>query len=82
MLLKRAMKGELPLFDFAQTVEEELTTGSAPEGQAATTRTRPRCSPPSNFKRMAVYGLKVAAETFGPELEKQPGGARRAGRTW
>jgi alkylation response protein AidB-like acyl-CoA dehydrogenase len=68
LLLKRAVKGDLPLFAVAQSVEEELTQGAVPRARredalAAEERTA-EC-----LKRMALYGLKVAAETFGTELE-------------
>ncbi len=69
LLLKRTVKGELPLLAVAQSVEEELIHGMLPaprrddalvaEEQAA------EC-----LKRMALYGLKVAAETFGTELDE------------
>ncbi len=70
MLLKRSMKGVLPLFDFAQTVSDELDHNALPKAsptgplaQAALTA--------SYLKRIAAWTLKVAAEVFGPELEKQ-----------
>ena len=70
MLLKRTMKGTLPLFEVAQAVDEDLTAGRLPkarvqdelaaEEQAAET-----------LKRLAIYTLKVAAETFGAEIEQR-----------
>jgi alkylation response protein AidB-like acyl-CoA dehydrogenase len=69
LLLKRAVKGELPLFAVAQSVEEELTQGTLPrarrEDDLAVEEQAAEC-----LKRMALYGLKVAAETFGTELEQ------------
>ncbi len=70
MLLKRSMKGALPMFDFAQTVSDELDNDALPKlsptgplAQAALTT--------AYLKRMAAWTLKIAAEAFGPELEKQ-----------
>jgi alkylation response protein AidB-like acyl-CoA dehydrogenase len=69
MLLKRAMKSGLPVFDFAQAIDQELSGHALP---------RPRGSDGLSdeahaaelLKRMAAWGLKVAAEAFGLELEK------------
>ncbi len=68
MLLKRAMKGQIPLFDFAGSVEQELDAKSltmAPGGALGQESRITEC-----IKRLAVYTLKVAAEAFGPEIEK------------
>jgi alkylation response protein AidB-like acyl-CoA dehydrogenase len=69
LLLKRAMKGELPMMAVAQSVEEELAQGMVPrarrEDALAEEERAAEC-----LKRMALYGLKVAAETFGLELEQ------------
>jgi alkylation response protein AidB-like acyl-CoA dehydrogenase len=69
LLLKRAVKGELPLFSLAQSVEEELIQGALPsarrEDALAAEEQAAEC-----LKRMALYGLKVAAETFGTDLER------------
>lgn len=69
LLLKRAVKGELPLLAVAQSVEEELTAGTLPrarrEDALAAEERGAEC-----LKRLALYGLKVAAETFGTELEQ------------
>jgi len=70
MLLKRTMKGTLPLFEVAQAVDEDLAAGRMPkarvqDGLAAEEQAA------ENLKRLAIYTLKVAAETFGPELEQR-----------
>jgi alkylation response protein AidB-like acyl-CoA dehydrogenase len=69
LLMKRTVKGELPLFAVAQSVEEELTQGTLPrarrEDALAAEEQAAEC-----LKRMALYGLKVAAETFGTDLEQ------------
>lgn len=69
MLLKRTMKGQLPLFDHAQTVADELAAGSLPKASRddALSHEEMVCE---RIKRMGVYALKVAAEAFGPELEQ------------
>ena len=70
MLLKRATKGTLPLFDFAQTVDDELSNNALPKEVPTGPLSRAALAA-AYLKRMAVYTLKVAAEAFGPELEKQ-----------
>jgi hypothetical protein len=69
LLLKRSVKSELPLLAVAQSVEQELTQGTLPrarrEDELAAEERAAEC-----LKRMALYGLKVAAETFGTELEQ------------
>jgi alkylation response protein AidB-like acyl-CoA dehydrogenase len=70
MLLKRTMKGELPVFDYAATVAEEIDakTLPKPKGQDALSA---EAHAAECLKRMALYALKIAAETFGLELDKQ-----------
>lgn len=69
LLLKRSVKSELPLLAVAQSVEDELTQGTLPrahrEDALAAEEQAAEC-----LKRLALYGLKVAAETFGTELEQ------------
>jgi alkylation response protein AidB-like acyl-CoA dehydrogenase len=69
LLLKRAVKGELPLFAVAQSVEEELTQGALPRARREDALATEEQAA-EFLKRMAIYGLKVAAETFGTELEQ------------
>jgi alkylation response protein AidB-like acyl-CoA dehydrogenase len=70
MLLKRTMKGELPVFDYAATVAEELDTKTLPKakGQDALSVETQMAE---YLKRMALFALKTAAEAFGLELDKQ-----------
>jgi hypothetical protein len=68
MLLKRTMKGELPLFDLAQSVEQELTARSLPAAKPGPLGAERLVG--EHLKRLAVYTLKIAAETHGPELDK------------
>ena len=70
LLLKRSLKGTLPLFDFAQTVDDELNANALPREVPTGPLSRAALAA-AHLKRLAVYALKVAAETFGPELEKQ-----------
>jgi alkylation response protein AidB-like acyl-CoA dehydrogenase len=69
MLLKRGVKGALPLFAVAQSVEQELDARTLPrprqDDALAAEERAAEC-----IKRLALYGLKVAAETFGTELEQ------------
>jgi hypothetical protein len=69
LLLKRAMKGELPLMAVAQSVEDELGQGTVPSARREDALAAEERAAES-LKRMALYGLKVAAETFGLELEQ------------
>ncbi|QSQ13674.1 acyl-CoA dehydrogenase family protein [Myxococcus landrumensis] len=69
MLLKRAVKGDLPLFAMAGNVAEEMARGEKPQA-----RTNDALAPQEvaaeAAKRLALHGLSLAAQTFGPELEK------------
>ena len=69
MLLKRAMKAGLPVFDFAQAVDQELSGHSLPKPRGSDGLSD-EAHAAELLKRMAAWGLKVAAETFGLELEK------------
>lgn len=69
MLLKRTLKGQLPLFEIAQTVEQELDQKALPR-EKKRDALDPQALAAERIKRMAIYALKVAAETFGPELEQ------------
>ncbi|HYH94643.1 acyl-CoA dehydrogenase family protein, partial [Hyalangium sp.] len=69
LFLKRGVKGELPLFAVAQSVEEELTQGTLPRPRRDDALAEEE-QVAELLKRMALYGLKVAAETFGTELEQ------------
>ncbi len=69
MLLKRGVKGVLPLFAVGQSVEDELVAGTLPrprhDDALGAEERAAEC-----IKRLALYGLKVAAETFGTDLEQ------------
>jgi len=69
MLLKRTMKGELPVFDVASTVAEELEAKSLPKAKGNDALSNETLSA-EHLKRMALFSLKIATETFGLELEK------------
>ncbi|HZH15153.1 MAG TPA: acyl-CoA dehydrogenase family protein [Archangium sp.] len=70
MLLKRTMKGTLPLFEVAQAVDEDLAAGRMPKARVQDELAAEEQAA-ENLKRLAIYTLKVAAETFGPELEQR-----------
>lgn len=69
MLVKRALKGQLPLFDFAQSVEQELLTRRLPKQRQDDEISVDELAA-EYIKRLAVYSLKVAVESFGMELEQ------------
>src|SRR5918996_1317371 len=69
MLLKRTLKGELPLLEFAQALEEELANGNLPRPRSADALA-PEALGAEYLKRLAVYVMKVAVESFGPEIER------------
>jgi alkylation response protein AidB-like acyl-CoA dehydrogenase len=69
MLLKRTMKGTLPLFDAATAVDQELTAGNLPKAGTVDELAREALATES-MKRLAIYALKVATETFGAEIEQ------------
>ncbi len=70
MLLKRTMKGTLPLFEVAQAVDEDLVAGRLPKARVEDELAAEEQAA-ENLKRLAIYTLKVAAETFGAELEQR-----------
>ena len=69
MLLKRAVKGSLPLFAQAETVARALVGKQvpAPSGSDAVAGA---ARDAEALKMAALYTMKVAAERFGTELEK------------
>jgi hypothetical protein len=69
MLLKRAMKGELPLLEFAQAIDVELSNRNLPRPRSAD-ELAPEAVGAEYLKRLAVYAMKVAVESFGPEIER------------
>jgi alkylation response protein AidB-like acyl-CoA dehydrogenase len=69
MLLKRAMKGQVPLLEFAQTVVDELANDALPRAREGE-RLAQEALLAEHLKRLAVYTLKVAVETYGPEIEQ------------
>jgi alkylation response protein AidB-like acyl-CoA dehydrogenase len=70
MLLKRASAGGLPLFDFAAAVEQELANGQLPRSREVDDLSRESLAAEC-LKRLAVYPLKVALESYGPEIQKR-----------
>src|SRR5262245_39121232 len=68
-LLKRAVKGQLPLFAVGASLAEELDRGTFPAPSVQHDLTA-EATAAEHLKRLAVYSLKVVAETFGPELEQ------------
>jgi alkylation response protein AidB-like acyl-CoA dehydrogenase len=66
MLLKRAVKGSLPLFAQAEAVEKALAEGQFPAAVATWAPARDA----EALKMAALYILRVAAERFGNEIEK------------
>ncbi len=69
MLLKRAMKGQIPLLEFAQAVTDELANDALPQPQGNDELAH-EARLTEHLKRLGVYALKVAVETFGPEIEQ------------
>jgi hypothetical protein len=69
MLLKRTMKGTLPLFEVAQAVDEDLVAGRLPKARVEDELAAEEQAA-ENLKRLAIYTLKVAAEAFGPAIEE------------
>jgi alkylation response protein AidB-like acyl-CoA dehydrogenase len=69
MLLKRTMKGTLPLFEVAQAVDEDLSKGQLPKAKVEDVLAAEEQAA-ENLKRLAIYTLKVAAEAFGPAIEE------------
>jgi alkylation response protein AidB-like acyl-CoA dehydrogenase len=70
MLLKRAMKGHLPLFDIARSVQEELSRRTLPGVPPGADALAQEALTAEYLKRMAIYATSVAAEAHGMELEQ------------
>ncbi len=69
MLLKRTMKGELPLMDFAMALEEELSGNNLPRPRGGDELAQEAlCA--EYMKRLAVYATRTALEVWGPEIEQ------------
>jgi len=69
MLLKRAVKGTLPLFAQAEAVERALSEGQLPAA-AGPDALAGAARDGEALKMAALYAMKVAAERFGTEIEK------------
>lgn len=69
MLLKRAVKGDLPLFAMAGNIAEEMARGEKPQARTDDALA-PQEVAAEAAKRLALHGLSLAAQTFGPDLEK------------
>jgi alkylation response protein AidB-like acyl-CoA dehydrogenase len=68
MLLKRTMKGQLALLDFAGAANQELDVRSLPHAPSGPLGPQVRAA--ECIKRLAAYVLQVAVEAFGPDIEK------------
>ncbi|RPH71087.1 MAG: acyl-CoA dehydrogenase [Myxococcaceae bacterium] len=69
MVLKRAVKGTLPLFAQAETVARALAEKQLP-GASGGDAVAGAAGDAEALKMAALYTLKVAAERFGTEIEK------------
>jgi alkylation response protein AidB-like acyl-CoA dehydrogenase len=69
MLLKRAVKGQLPLFEHAQAVEKELVERRLPKVKGTDALAK-EAHAAELMKRLTIYSIQVAAGAFGPELDK------------
>jgi alkylation response protein AidB-like acyl-CoA dehydrogenase len=63
MLLKRAVKGQLPLLEAVQGLDSPLPANSGPLGAERNAA--------EMAKRMALFSLRVAVEKFGPAIEER-----------
>jgi alkylation response protein AidB-like acyl-CoA dehydrogenase len=69
-ILKRAMKGQFPLFELAQTVSHAIAQGQLPQAGTGPLAREARIAELDKY--LAVYATRLAVETFGPGLtEKQ-----------
>ena len=67
-LLKRTVKGQLPLFAVGGSLAEELDRGTLP-APSVQDDLAAEATAAEHLKRLAIYSLKAVAEAFGPELE-------------
>jgi alkylation response protein AidB-like acyl-CoA dehydrogenase len=65
-MLKRAMKGQFPLLEIAQTVSEALEKGGLPEPGKGPLAHEGRLAELNKY--LMVYATRIAVEAFGPEL--------------
>ena len=65
-LLKRAMKGQLPLFPLALTVGQAIARGELPRSGPGPLARERRIAELNKY--LMVYALQTAVETFGPAL--------------
>jgi alkylation response protein AidB-like acyl-CoA dehydrogenase len=65
-LLKRAMKGQFPLLELAQTVSQALERGELPKAGPGPLGREQRVAELNKY--MVAYATRVAVESFGPEL--------------
>jgi hypothetical protein len=65
-ILKRAMKGQFPLFELAQTVSRAVARGELPEVGPGPLAREARVAELTKY--LAVYATRVAVEAFGPGL--------------
>jgi alkylation response protein AidB-like acyl-CoA dehydrogenase len=68
-LLKRAMRGRLPLLELARTVAQALLAGEVPPARPGLLGRERRLA--DLAKHLAVYTTKVAVERFGPAIADQ-----------
>jgi alkylation response protein AidB-like acyl-CoA dehydrogenase len=69
-LLRRALSRGLPLFQFAQAIESELSSGSLPTREGDDVLGA-EAALAERLKRLALFPLKLAAEAYGAEIERQ-----------
>ncbi|MBU8899238.1 acyl-CoA dehydrogenase family protein [Corallococcus sp. M34] len=69
MLLKRAVKGDLPLFALARSVADALSRAERPRARKqdalAAEEVAAECA-----KQLALHGMRLATEAFGTELDR------------
>jgi alkylation response protein AidB-like acyl-CoA dehydrogenase len=69
-LLRRAMKGELPVFEKAMALMDELTAGPA-AGESEDGFLAAEARMVQGAKKVALMGLGLAAQKYGPKLEEE-----------
>jgi alkylation response protein AidB-like acyl-CoA dehydrogenase len=69
MLLKRAVKGDLPLFAQGRAVADALNRGERPRAGRQDALAQEEIAAES-AKHLAIHGMRLAAEAFGAELDQ------------
>jgi len=70
MLIRRALKGDLPLISAARTLQDEILAGPAPEARGAAPLADQTAAVKA-FKKVALMAIGLALQRYGEELTEE-----------